>query len=263
MLFDSHTHYYDKQFDECIDGGADALIKKLFDSDICGMIHVSEDVETAKLCCDYAARFDNMYAAAGIHPCNVNKGKGFETDMAELEALLSRTNEKIVAIGEIGYDYHYPDTDKIAQKTYFDAQMSLANKYNLPVIIHDRDAHGDTCDMIFSHPQVVGVVHSFSGSAETAKELVKAGWYVSFSGVVTFQNAAKTKEAAKAVPIDRILFETDCPYLAPVPFRGKLNHSGYLHFTAQTLAELKEIEYEQFCRQVNENTRRLFKIKGN
>jgi TatD DNase family protein len=261
MLFDSHAHYYDKWFEEEIEGGADALLSQLFANDICGIIHVAENIETARLCCDFAERYDKMYAAAGIHPCHASHGADLEGDMTELEALLRDKSKKIVALGEIGFDYHYPDTDRQRQAAYFDAQMSLAEKLGLPVIIHDRDAHADTIEMLRSHPNVKGVLHSFSGSAESAKELVKMGWYISFSGVVTFKNAPKTKEAAKTVPVDRMLYETDCPYLSPVPHRGQLNHSGNLHHTAKVLSEIKEMEYEAFCDKINNNIRRLFGIE--
>ncbi len=260
MLFDSHAHYYDSRFQDEIEGGADALLSELFSKDICGVIHVSENIETSRLCCDYAARFEKMYAAAGVHPCHSNDVSRFEKDMAELEALLCDKTKKIVALGEIGFDYHYPDTNKESQTIYFDAQMKLAAKLKLPVVIHDRDAHGDTLDMIKKHPDVIGVMHSFSGSAETAKELVKLGWYISFSGVITFKNAPKAREAAQTIPLDRILFETDCPYLTPEPFRGKLNHSGLMHYTAEALSAIKGVEYEEFCKAVCDNTCRLFGI---
>ncbi len=260
MLFDSHAHYYDSRFQDEIEGGADVLLSKLFADDICGVIHVSENIETSRLCCEYAERHEKMYAACGVHPCHSNDISHFEKDMAELEELLCDKSKKIAALGEIGFDYHYPDTHKENQAKYFDAQMKLAAKLKLPVIIHDRDAHGDTLDMIKKYPDVIGVMHSFSGSAEMAKELVKLGWYISFSGVVTFKNAQKAREAAAVVPLDRILFETDCPYLTPEPFRGNLNHSGHLHYTAEALAAIKGVEYEEFCNTVSQNTCRLFGI---
>lgn len=263
MLFDSHAHYYDSRFSEEIPGGADTLLTTLFAGDVCGIVHVAEDLQTAQLCCEYAARYPQMYAAAGIHPGDITHGKGLDADMAALAALLEeRKEKKIVALGEIGLDYHYPDTDKAGQSAYFHAQMKLAEQYGLPVIIHDREAHGDTMTVIREHPGVHGVMHSFSGSAEMARELVKRGWYISFSGVVTFKNAPKTREAASAVPPDRLLIETDCPYLAPEPHRGQINHSGYLSCIAAELAKLHGVSYEEMCRITTENALRFFKIEG-
>lgn len=168
--------------------------------------------------------------------------------------------ERVVAIGEIGYDFHYDETDRDCQTEYFIAQLELARELSLPVIIHTRDAMGVTLEVLSRYPDVTGVMHSFSGSAETAGELCERGWYISFSGPVTYKNAVKVKEAAVAVPSDRILVETDSPYLPPVPHRGEMNHSGYMHYTLEALAELRHESPEELARQTVENTRRLFSI---
>ena len=177
---------------------------------------------------------------------------------------LNSENEQTIvkAIGEIGYDFYWEDNPSPeVQKFYFERQMALAEKLSLPVIIHDREAHGATMDMILRYPGVIGVLHSYSGSVEMAKELVKRGWYISFSGVITYKNATRLAEVVPTIPSDRILVETDCPYLSPVPMRGKMNHSGYVKYTAAKAAELRGEGYEDFVNQTTENAKRLFGIK--
>jgi len=147
------------------------------------------------------------------------------------------------------------------QKQWFAAQMELARELGKPVVIHDREAHGDTFDMISRYPEVIGVMHSYSGSIEMASQYLKRGWYISFSGVVTFKNAERVREVARAIPHDRILVETDCPYLSPVPMRGKMNHSGNLHYTAKTVAQVLELPYDEFVEISTENAKRLFKME--
>ena len=168
---------------------------------------------------------------------------------------------KIVAIGEIGLDYHYEGFDKARQAEFFDAQMHLAKKLGMPVIIHDREAHGDCFETVLRHPDVRGVFHSYSGSAEMAAELVRRGWYISFSGVLTFKNASRIKEVAASIPCERILIETDAPYLAPHPHRGKTNHSGLMIYTAQTLAEIKGMSLDEIAELTYNNASELFDIK--
>ena len=262
-LFDSHAHYYDGRFDS-VEGGADALLTALFDGNVGGIVNVGTDLENSKVVIESAARFAGMYAAVGIHPSDGQAYRDIPAAMAELKALLgdaeSRRARKIVALGEIGLDYHYPDTDKPHQAAFFEAQLALAEALDIPVIIHDREAHGDCFDAICRHPDVRGVFHSYSGSAEMARDLVRRGWYISFSGVVTFKNAPKVREAVAAVPLDRILIETDAPYLAPVPHRGQMNHSGLMQYTAEAIAEVKGIPTEQVIRQTAENAKALFSI---
>ena len=262
-LFDSHAHYYDSRFDE-VEGGANALLDCLFDGEVGGIVNVGTDLENAHTVIESAARFENMYAAVGIHPSDGQSYRDIPAAMAELRAILgdgeSRKKRKIVALGEIGLDYHYPDTDKAHQAAFFEAQLQLAEELDLPVIIHDREAHGDVFDAVCAHPDVRGVFHSYSGSAEMARDLVRRGWYISFSGVVTFKNAPKVREAVAAVPLDRILIETDCPYLAPVPYRGQMNHSGLMRYTAEAIAEVKGIKYDEVLRVTAENARKLLDI---
>ena len=169
-------------------------------------------------------------------------------------------NEKIKAIGEIGLDYHYEDIPREIQLKAFRMQMQLAKELDMPVIIHDREAHGDTLAMIKQYPGVRGVFHSYSGSDEMAKELLRMGWYLSFGGPVTFKNAEKVRRAAAAVPLDRLLLETDCPYLTPHPHRGKINHSGYMHLTAEMQAELHGVAVEVIAQMTADNAKKLFNI---
>ncbi len=262
-LFDSHAHYYDSRFDE-VEGGANALLDCLFDGEVGGIVNVGTDLENAHTVIESAARFAHMYAAVGIHPSDGQAYRDIPAAMAELKAILgdaeSRKRRKIVALGEIGLDYHYPDTDKPHQAAFFEAQLQLAEALDIPVIIHDREAHGDCFDAICRHPNVRGVFHSYSGSAEMARDLVRRGWYISFSGVVTFKNAPKVREAVDATPLDRILIETDAPYLAPVPYRGQMNHSGLMRYTAEAIAQIKGVKYDEILRVTTENARRLFEI---
>ncbi len=260
-LFDSHAHYYDSRFEKEYEGGAGRLLPRIFRGDVGYIINVGTSNENAELCISQAKRYKNMYAAVGIHPTDCQSYDDAELEVEKIEHLLrdARKN-KIVAVGEIGLDYHYDDTDKKKQKEFFRRQLSLARGYDIPVIIHDRDAHGDCFDIVRQYPGVRGVFHSYSGSAEMARELVKLGWYISFSGVVTFKNASKVKEAALAVPCDRILIETDCPYLAPHPHRGELNHSGLMSLTCSALAEIKGGKTEELARITAENAAKLFKV---
>lgn len=260
-LFDSHAHYYDERFDAEHEGGSDDILEKVFSGDVGWIINVGTNNENSLDCINQALKYKNMYAAVGIHPSDCRFYTDLESEIRKLESLFCRREEnKIVALGEIGLDYHYEDTDREKQAVFFEAQMSLAEKLGMPVIIHDRDAHGDCFDTVARFPNVRGVFHSYSGSAEMASQLVRMGWYISFSGVVTFKNAARVKEVASSVPLDRILIETDCPYLAPHPHRGELNHSGLMHYTAEALAALHGIETEKLARITAENAANLFKI---
>lgn len=234
-MFDSHAHYYDERFA----GEADDILRGLFENSVCGIVNVATSPDNARLCIEQAKKYDGMYTALGIHPSDCEALDDIDSSLAALEELLrDRKENKVVAVGEIGFDFHYDGYDREKQTAYFAAQMELAERYGLPVVIHDRDAHGACMEMVDRFPRVRGVFHSFSGSAEMASELVSRGWYVSFSGVVTFKNAAKVKRAAEAVPTDRILSETDCPYLAPHPHRGERNDSGLMSLTVAELASI-------------------------
>lgn len=262
-FFDSHAHYYDDRFyGEENPRGAEALLEELFHHGLSGVINIGTNPKSNLRAVEQAKKFPKMYAAVGIHPEDMaHTEMSLDKMIASLRELLTkRAENKIVAIGEIGLDYYWEPYDKEAQKACFEAQLSLARELDMPVVIHDREAHGDCFETVLKYPDVRGVFHSYSGSAQMAKELVKRGWYISFSGVVSFKNAAKPKEVAAVVPDDRILIETDAPYLAPHPFRGKINHSGRLLYTAQALAEARGCDVERIAELTRENTRNLFGI---
>lgn len=260
-LFDSHAHYYDSRFDAEIAGGADALLPSLFSGDVGWIINVGTNNENSAECIAQASKYPNMYAAVGIHPSDCQQYTDTDREISRLSgAFDDREKKKTVALGEIGLDYHYDDTDKAKQKDFFTCQMRLAEELGLPVIIHDRDAHGDCMEIVRLFPNVHGVFHSFSGSAEMARELVKMGWYISFSGVVTFKNASRIKEVAASVPVSRLLIETDCPYLAPHPHRGEINHSGLIHYTLETLAELHCMPSDELAAATAHSAAELFGI---
>ncbi len=262
MFFDSHSHYYDSRFKSEFDGGADALLKELFNSNVSGIINVGDCIAASQKCIKQAAKYKNMYVAAGIHPsCAGKEGTVDEGRIALCDLLDNAENNKIVAVGEIGFDYHYDDTDRATQKDFFEMQMRVAEMYGLPVVIHDREAHRDCFDMVCKYPNVKGVFHSYSGSAEMAAELIKRGWMISFSGVITFKNAERVRAVAKSVPLDKVFIETDCPYLAPHPHRGECNHSGYLEFTAKTLGEVHGVSAEEIAKITAENAAKFFGIE--
>ena len=259
--FDSHAHYYDERFAEELEDGADALLDSLFSGSVSFIVNVGTRNETNLQAIEQASRYDNMYTALGLHPTDLRYiDYGMDKALSELKALLLDKSSKCVALGEIGLDYHYPDTDKQRQREYFTAQMKLAEELSLPVVIHDRDAHGDVMDVIREFPNVKGVLHSFSGSVEMAEELVALGYLISFSGTLTFKNARRPKEVASAIPLSKILIETDAPYLAPHPKRGSLNHSGNLEFTNRELALIKGISEDECAKITEENARGFFKI---
>ena len=209
-----------------------------------------------------------MYAAVGIHPEDCLYAlETPERELARLEETLreelAQKDKRIVALGEIGLDYHVENCDgevKRLQKEYFERQLSLAEDLGLPVIIHDREAHGDCFDTVLAHKNSFGVFHSYSGSAEMARELVKRGFYISFSGVLTFKNAARVREVASSIPLERLLIETDAPYLAPHPMRGKINHSGLMRYTAEALADIFDKDYREMLSILRANTNRLFGV---
>lgn len=262
MLFDSHAHYYDARFEEETEQGADGILEQVFSEGISHIINVGTSLENNDKCLAFAKRYDGMYAAVGIHPgdCAPYSREAMGQFREFLLAHRDFSKHKIVAIGEIGLDYYWEPYDKEHQAFFFREQMKLAEETQLPVVIHDREAHGDCFDMILEFPHVQGVFHSYSGSAEMARELVKRGWYISFSGVVTFKNATRVREVVKSVPLDRLLVETDCPYLAPHPMRGKLNHSGYLHYTAEGIADVFGVSVEEIAMHTADNAKRLFDI---
>lgn len=260
-FFDSHAHYYDERFfGEENPEGAEALLSTLFERGLLGVINVSASYADALKVIEQAKHFERVYAAVGVHPEELEHGGlDYIEQIERIRALAqSRDENKIAAIGEIGLDYYWRQDNKAAQADCFVRQLELACEIGLPVIIHDREAHGDCFETVLRYPEVRGVFHSYSGSAEMAKELVKRGWFISFSGVVTFKNAERVRAVAKTVPADRLLIETDAPYLAPHPYRGKLNRSDYTRYTAETLSELFGMSYEDMKTLTEDNARRLF-----
>ena len=248
-MFDSHAHLCDHKFDE----DREAVLRKMKDEGVTGFMEIGVSEETSNDALRLAEAIDGVYAAVGYHPDAAS-----EADPEILKSLLR--NPKAYVIGEIGLDYYYEDPPREIQQKAFRMQMQIAEETGYPVIIHDRDAHGDTLQILSEHPSVIGVMHSYSGSTEMAKTLLKMGWYISFSGVVTFKNARQSVEVAAMVPDDRILAETDSPYLTPVPFRGHRNDSGYMKYTIEKLAEIRGTTFEHIERITEENARTLFRL---
>ena len=258
--FDSHAHYYDERFESEISEGVDTLIGALLKDSVSYIVNIGTSPATSRQAIEQAKRYPNMYTAIGIHPSDTRFLSDIDAELDEIEALIRDPESKCVCLGEIGLDYHYDGTDKEKQMEYFERQMLLAEKLGLPVSIHDREAHADVMEVIRRHPNVKGILHSFSGSAEMALELVKLGYYISFSGTLTFTNARKPREVAAVLPHDRVLIETDCPYLTPHPHRGKTNHSGYLSYTNAVLASIFGVSEEECARITEENARRIFAL---
>lgn len=251
-IIDTHSHYDDPRF-----GGrqsAEALIAELFDADISAIIHAATDFESCAFGLETSEKFERFYTAIGLHPEFADKFS--VNDMPRLEEL-AKSSEKVVAIGEIGLDYHYEGFDREAQIGLFEAQIKLANSLNLPIIVHSRDATGD-CMEILKKLKPRGVMHCFSGSWETAKEVLALGMYISFTGALTFKNSKKAQEVAAKMPLERLLLETDCPYMAPEPHRGETCHSGLIPLTAAKAAELKNIPPEELIAATEQNARELF-----
>ena len=259
--FDSHAHYYDERFSEELNKGVDTLIDTLLSEKVSYIINVGTSPETSRQAIDQAKKHGRMYTAVGIHPSDTRFLSDMEAELADIESLILDKSNKCVCLGEIGLDYHYPDTDKEKQMRYFEAQMALAEKLDIPVCIHDREAHGDVMDVIRKHPKVRGVLHSFSGSPEMADELVRLGWMISFSGTLTFTNAKKPREVAAHIPKEFVMIETDCPYLAPHPLRGTLNHSGNLEYTNAMLASIWEVGPEKCAEITEQNAKEFFKLQ--
>ncbi len=248
LIFDSHAHYDDKKFD----GIRGELLDSLPNHGVCGVINCGCDTESSKEALSFAEKYPYIYAAVGVHPENI--GGGTVTEIEELAK-----HKKCVAIGEIGLDYYWVSDNKEKQKALFEEQLILANKLKLPVIVHDRDAHADTLEILKNH-RPKGVVHSFSGSPEMAKEILKLGMYIGIGGVITFKNAKKLPEVVEMLPEDRFLLETDAPYLTPVPHRGEINHSAMIYHTAKKIAEIKNTTVDEVLSSARKNTENLFGI---
>ncbi len=260
-LFDTHAHYDDLKFRIDFPGGAEGAIAKSSEAGVERIICAGTRPETNASTLKLADENDIIYAAVGVHPSDIRffDPKDDVALLKETENLLS--HPKVVALGEIGLDYHYEGTDRERQMFFFDSQMKTAAKYSLPVVIHDRDAHGDSFDTVRRHPDVTGVFHCFSGSAEMARQLVRLGYCISFGGTVTFKNAKEVKEVASIVPDDMILIETDAPYLAPTPHRGEINLSAYLPLVVEALAEIRGSSPEKIAELTYRNASRVFRIK--
>ena len=254
MLFDTHAHVDDAAFDE----DRKELLENLPKQGIKMLLNPGCSLETSRNAVKNAREYDYIYAAVGSHPDAADEVN--EEVLAEYRTLV-RENPKVKAIGEIGLDYHYEDVPRERQQQAFRAQMALARELNLPVIIHDREAHEDCMNIIREFPEVKGVFHCFSGSAEMAKQLAKLGWYVGFTGVVTFKNARRAVEAAAAVPEDRFVIETDCPYMSPEPFRGKRNDPSRVYRMAEKIAEIRGLSVEEVQKITLENGKRLYRIE--
>ena len=259
-LFDTHAHYFDAKFNE-YEGGADALLTSLFAGEVGYILNAATTTRDSLEVLALADRFDGCFAAVGVHPENCGEEESLPGALDRLKELL--LHPKALAIGEIGLDYYWDSNPpKDLQKAYFDAQLGLAEQLCKPVVIHDRDAHGDTFDILKAHPHLTVVLHSYSGSPEMARQYMRyPDFYISFSGVLTYKNAVQTVETAKLLPTERILIETDCPYLAPVPYRGKLNHSGLMIETARRLAEIRGVSLEEAIKKTRENAFSAFKMQ--
>ncbi len=262
-LFDTHAHYTDKRFEREFEGGACAALEFAFSHGVGRIINVGTELQNSRESIELAKKFEGLYAAVGIHPTDVPKAPDLELALSELYGMISeREANKVVALGEIGLDYYWQNVAHEDQMRYFEAQLRLAEELDIPVIIHDREAHGDVFETVIKHKSIRGVFHSYSGSEEMARELCRRGWYISISGVVTFKNAPKVRAVAAAVPEDRILIETDAPYLAPVPHRGKLNFSYYALKTAEAVAEARGVSPEELVSLTYDNANRLFGLRG-
>ncbi len=249
MLFDTHAHMDDRAFDtdrhQLLTGLKDMLI-----------MNPGCSLESSRNACALAEQYSFVYAAVGSHPDAAD-----EVNDAVLEEYKKLCKlDKVKAIGEIGIDYHYEDIPRQLQLQAFRMQMELARQVNLPVIVHEREAHEDGMAVVREFPDVTGVFHCYSGSAEMAKQLVDRGWYIGFTGVLTFKNARKAIETAMAIPLERIVLETDCPYMAPEPFRGRRNDPGYLFRMAEKLAEIRQVSLEEIHAITTENGKRLYRI---
>lgn len=251
-IFDTHAHYDDSWFDE----DRDELISYIRKNGVSNVINCGCDYKSSLSTLALADKCDFIYAAIGIHP--ETSPETIYDDFEKIKSLFN--HEKIVAVGEIGLDYHYDQTPKEIQIDIFEKQLILANELNLPVIVHDREAHNDTLELLKKH-RPKGVLHCYSGSVEMLKEIEKLDMYIGLGGVVTFKNAKKAVEAAAFVKADRLLLETDCPYMAPVPFRSKRCNSAMIAQTAEKIAEIRNVETQQLIDKCRNNAKELFNLK--
>ena len=253
MLFDTHAHLNDPAFDP----DREELMASFAEAGVGLVMNAGCSLESSRDIVEMAARYPWLYASVGSHPDSAD-----EVNEAVIEEYrkLCKLSDKVKAIGEIGLDYHYEDIPRDIQQKAFRMQMALAAELELPVIVHEREAHNDGLAIVKEFPRVKGVFHCYSGSAEMARQLVELGWYIGFTGVLTFKNARKAVETAASIPLERIVLETDCPFMAPEPFRGKRNHPGYLYRMAEKLAEIRGVSVEEIHRITTENGKRLYRI---
>ena len=253
MLFDTHAHLNDPAFD----ADREELMASLAAQGVGLVMNAGCSLASSRDIVEMAEKYPWLYASVGSHPDSAD-----EVDETVLEEYrnLCKLSSKVKAIGEIGLDYYYEDIPREVQQKAFRMQMALAQELDLPVIVHEREAHNDGMTIVKEFPKVKGVFHCYSGSAEMARQLVDLGWYIGFTGVLTFKNARKAVETAASIPLDRIVLETDCPYMAPVPFRGKRNHPGLLYRMAEQLAEIRGIRVEDVHTITTENGKRLYRI---
>ena len=253
MLFDTHAHLDDRAFDQ----DRTTLLEGLKDRRIALVMNPGCSLESSRNAVAMAEKYPWLYAAVGSHPDAADE---ICDRVIEEYRKLCKLSSKIKAIGEIGLDYHYEDIPRELQRKAFVMQMELAAELELPVIVHERDAHEDGMAIVKDFPTVSGVFHCYSGSAEMARQLVELGWYIGFTGVLTFKNARKAIETAASIPLERIVLETDCPYMAPEPFRGRRNDPGYLYRMAEKLAEIRGIPIDEIHRITTENGKRLYRL---
>lgn len=256
-IFDSHAHYDDEQFD----GDRDELLQSLPSKGVCAVINCASDLKSSATSAELSEKYPFFWCACGVHPHEAEKELK-TADINEIEKRIVNFTEKkkCVAIGEIGLDYHYDFSPRELQKEIFELQLKLSKELDLPVIVHDREAHEDTMTLLKKY-RPKGVVHCFSGSVEMAREVLELGMYIGLGGAVTFKNAKKPVTVAAATDIDRILLETDCPYMAPVPFRGTRCSSDMIAYSAQTIASVKNMDVQTLVDAATENTKRLFGIE--
>jgi len=253
MLFDTHAHMDDRAFD----ADREELLKNLPQQGIALLMNPGCSLDSSRNASRLSQTYDYIYAAVGSHPDAADE---VTEEVLEEYRKLCKLNPKIKAIGEIGLDYHYEDIPREVQLKAFRAQMELARELGLPAIVHEREAHEDGMSVVREFPDVTGVFHCYSGSAEMARQLVDKGWYIGFTGVLTFKNARKAVEVAASIPLERIVLETDCPYMSPEPFRGKRNDPGKLYRMAEKLAQIRGLSVEEIHTITVENGKRLYRI---
>lgn len=251
-LFDSHAHLCDEAFSD----DREEIVQKCFEAGVKYIAEIGYSEETSEKAVEFASKYENIFAVVGAHPDECND----DIDLSYIKKIAK--NKKVVAIGEIGLDYHYDNTNKEKQKKYFVEQIQIANELNLPIAIHSRDADMDMLEILKHNKINAGfIMHCFSSSVEIGKEIIKLDGYISISGTVTFKNAKNILEVAKIVPEDRLLIETDCPYLAPVPYRGERNDSSYVIKTAEKIAEIRSETVEKIAEITKKNAMRIYNIK--